>query len=320
MGIYAAVVALCIAVGWPNTAPAADMQTIDDAWNGELAIRHINAQLRWMPRSIGTPGHDRTIKYIEKQLSFNSDIELRRQNWVVQRDDGVTLRLINVIGRLHPAIRRRIILATHYDSIVAAYKDPDELLRKKPMPGANNSASGVAVLLETARLLSEIHDAPIGVDFLFTDGEEGPYSLGEGDEHWRALGSPHFAEELATLYGPQLPEASIVFDMVCKNNLRLYPEAASIRSGAREVNRFWEAGRSVAPEVFPITRVVGPIGDDQVALADKGIPSVLVIDFDYAPWFNTTKDTVDKCSSESLRAVGRATVRYILAKSADIAK
>jgi glutaminyl-peptide cyclotransferase len=321
LGRFAATVIVGhLAIEWASTACAADRPMIDDAWNGAAAIRHIEALLQWSPRSIGSPGHARTIDYIDQQLSSNSDMELRRQSWTVKRGDGVTLRLTNIVGRLHPNIRRRIVLVTHYDSIVTAYGDPDEHLRKQPMPGANNSASGVALLLETARLLSRIQGARIGVDFLFSDGEEGPYSLGEGDPHWRALGSPHFAAQLKTLYAAQLPEASVVFDMVCKKHLRLYPELSSLESSGREVKRFWETGQSIAPDVFLDGPAVGPIGDDQVALAQKGIPSILVIDFDYAPWYNTSKDTADKCSSESLRAVGRTTVQYILAKAADTAR
>ena len=89
-----------------------------------------------------------------------------------------------------------MIVATHYDSIVKAYRDaknPDA-----PMPGANNSSSGVAVLLETARVLSLLPEPPVGIDMVFFDGEEGSKSLGAGDPDFKPIGSPHFAEHLRT--------------------------------------------------------------------------------------------------------------------------
>ena len=295
----------------------ADQATALVAWDGAEAMKHIHSLLRWTPRSIGTVGHAHTVNYIVQHLSSSRAVVMERQDWIARRDDGSTLQLTNVIGRYRPELRRRIILATHFDSIVSAYKDPDLRLRKEPMPGANNSASGVAVLLETMRAISRRTDVTVGVDFVFLDGEEGPYSLGEGDPNWYPLGSPHFAENLQSLYPTQLPEVAIVYDMVCKKNLRLYPEVHSVKSGGSEFRHLWDVGKETAPQVFQDGPPVGPIGDDQVALAAKGIPSILVIDFDYSPWFNTTKDTADKCSTGSLEAVGRATLLYILNKAAD---
>jgi glutaminyl-peptide cyclotransferase len=299
-----------------GTSAVADQASNIVRWNGKAAMTHINLLLRWTPRSIGTVGHADTVEYITQQLSSSPGVTIERQEWIGSRGDGATLHLINVIGRFHPERRRRIILATHFDSIVSAYKDPDSRLRADPMPGANNSASGVAVLLETLHSLRRWIDGTVGVDFVFLDGEEGPYSLGEGDPKWYPLGSPHFADKLQSLYPTQLPEVAIVYDMVCKKDLRLYPEALSIQSGGGEFRRLWDIGKKTAPGVFKDGPTIGPIGDDQMALAAKGIPSILVIDFDYSPWFNTTKDTADKCSITSLEAVGRTTVLYILNKAA----
>ena len=101
------------------------------------------------------------------------------------------MAMTNIIARFKPYNPRRVIVATHFDSIVKAYRDtkkPDA-----PMPGANNSASGVALLLETARVLSEMPEAPpVGIDMIFFDGEEGSISIGAGDPNSHPIGSPLF--------------------------------------------------------------------------------------------------------------------------------
>src|SRR6202041_2710035 len=133
--------------------------------------------------------------------------------------------MTNIIAPIDPDAPRRMILGTHYDSIIRAYADKEH--PEAPMPGANNSASGVALLLETARALSTLPPPPVGVDFVFFDGEEGPKSLGEGDREWRPLGSPYFAQHLEDFYPNAKPEQAVLFDMVCYKNLELNEEQTS---------------------------------------------------------------------------------------------
>lgn len=291
--------------------PAAQ-QVATAIWSGERAMADIAAQLRFTPRSLDTPGHQQTIDYIEAQLATTPFKAITKQRWSYRSDDGVEHALTNIIARLDPANPRRVIVATHYDSIVRAYRDtkkPDA-----PMPGANNSASGVAVLLETARALGSLPPPPLGVDMIFFDGEEGPKSLGAGDPSWFALGSPYFTAHLGDLYLTRKPETGVVFDMVCYRNLRLNPELSSLYYARSETAKFWSIGATIAPSVFLPTPTNYPVSDDQTALAEVGIPSFLVIDFEYEPWFNTTEDTIDKCSAASLADVGRTLLQYLYAR------
>jgi Zn-dependent M28 family amino/carboxypeptidase len=205
-----------------------------------------------------------------------------------------------------------MIVATHYDSIVRAYRDakhPDA-----PMPGANNSASGVAVLLETARVMSLLPDPPpVGVDMVFFDGEEGSISLGAGDPHFAPMGSPYFTEHLSDFYPKTKPEQALDFDMVCDRDLHLRPEPSSIASARAQVKKFWDIGVKTAPKAFSEKPTRYSIEDDHTALQQAGIPSFVVIDFEYEPFYNTTQDTVDKCSAQSLEAVGRTLLQYLYA-------
>ena len=277
-------------------------------WNGQRALADIARQLSFGRRSLDTQGHEKTLQYIEQELAKLS-IKSQRQHWVDQGTRG-THGLTNLIARLDPANPRRIILGTHYDSLIRAYNDP-----KTPnavMPGANNSASGVALLLETARVLSAASSRPpLGVDLVFFDGEEGPVSLGAGDPQWQALGSPYFAEHLADFYPQAKPAAAAIFDMVCYRNIRLLAEESSVAYARSDVEKFWSIGNELAPKMFVPQVTSTPIFDDQNALADAGIPSFLVIGFQYDPWFNTAQDTIDKCSIQTLETIGRTTVRYL---------
>ncbi|HZV20479.1 MAG TPA: M28 family peptidase [Hyphomicrobiales bacterium] len=269
----------------------------------------IAAQLRYAPRSIGTPGHEQTFAYIKAELAKTSAKAVKTQSWSYEAPARNTIELTNLIASFNPENPRRIIVATHYDSIVRAYRDAEK--PNDPMPGANNSASGVAVLLETARALSALPPAPFGVDFIFFDGEEGPHALGEGDPQWAPIGSRYFAAHLSDIYPDRKPEKAVDFDMVCYKNLRLNPDMSSLLYAGAEVRKFWGIGKSISPEVFELDRIEAPIGDDHTALAGAGIPSFVVIDFKYEPWYNTTKDTIDKCSAKSLEAVGRTLLRYL---------
>ena len=291
-----------------NSLPARAQVQVD-LWDGKRAMEYIGELLRFVPRSIDTPGHQQAIDYIKAELTKTSADVVTTQRWVVRDDEGKPHAMTNIIARFQATNPHRIVVATHYDSIVRAYRDANN--PKAPMPGANNSASGVAVLLETARVLSLMPKSAVGIDMIFFDGEEGPKALGAGDPNWRALGSPYFAAHLHDFYPANRPEKAVVFDMVCDKDLELKPELSSLVSAMAEVKKFWSAGMAIAPKAFSTKTTSYPISDDHTALATAGIPSFLVIDFDYEPFFNTTEDTIDKCSAESLQVVGRTLLQYL---------
>jgi glutaminyl-peptide cyclotransferase len=299
--------ALAAVVLAPGFAWAEQINT--ELFDGQRAMALIAEQLRFTPRSLDTPGHQKTIDFIKAELAKAGVDNVSLQRWAYKGDDGESYAMTNIMARLDASNPRRMILATHYDSIIRAYADKTN--PNGPMPGANNSASGVAVLLETARVLSLLPKPAVGIDMIFFDGEEGAKSLGAGDPQWHALGSPYFTAHLKDFYPNAKPEKAVVFDMVCDRDLKLKPEPSSVTSALPEVQKFWRAGAGIAPSAFDTHITAYPISDDHTALAAAGIPSFLVIDFEYEPYFNTTQDTPDKCSAESLQAVGRTTLQYL---------
>jgi len=170
--------AALLTLAFASPAIAQTPQPDVSQWQGQRALADINTLVGFGPRAMDVPGHRKTIDMIVAEMK-KLGVTAREQSWnstVAGQNHAMT----NVIAPMYPEAARRLILGTHYDSIIRAYADKDH--PDAPMPGANNSASGVALLLETARALHAQKTPPgIGVDFIFFDGEEGPLSLGAVD-------------------------------------------------------------------------------------------------------------------------------------------
>ena len=178
--------------------------------------------------------------------------------------------------------------------------DPDPARRALPVPGANDGASGVAILLEMARLLAA-DPPPFPLLLAFWDGED----LGENCYGSRLYARQSQREEMPAW----LPRRSILLDMVGKRELRCITDTASIAQAPALWDEVHEAARALGLE----RHFFGPayrIGDDHIHLAGAGIESIVLIDFDYPEW-HTTADTADRCSPESLAVIGEVLQRFI---------
>jgi len=318
-----AVVMAPMAFAWAEdrVSPKTEFEFPAGIWSGRHAMDDIAAQLSFGPRVLDTAGHEKTVQYIEGELAATKAATIKGQQWIDTGDHalrgwahtvgGAQHALVNIVARFYPDNPRRIIVGTHYDSLVRAYRDqghPDT-----PMPGANNSASGVALLLETARTLGSLPAPPVGIDFVFFDGGQGAKSLGANDPQGHPLGSSYFAQHLEDFYAGDKPEQAILFDMVCTKNLELSPEPLSLTLAKPEAEKFWRIGATLAPAVFRQDPYASTINNDHDALIKAGIPAFLVIDHKNEPWLNASADTLDKCSAASLQAVGRTLLQYIYA-------
>lgn len=274
--------------------------------DGREMLAVIDQQLRYGPRYLGAPGHDNVQKFLIAEMQEQTN-EVITQSWDYKATDGNTYQLTNIIGRLYPTQERRIILATHYDS--KKFADKDWSKKDQPVPGANDSASGVAVLVELAQAFGSAQTAPnVGVDLVFFDGEEGDVNQGSNDDNWKPLGSIYFSEHLSEFYGKNKPLFALVLDMVCDKDLKIYKEQSSVQNAKIWVDSFWNIAKTVNNNVFQ-DKIGQHIRDDHTPLSQAGIPSFLLIDFEYPP-FHTTADTLDKCSAESLATVARAVLSY----------
>ena len=267
-------------------------------WGNEM-LAIIDQQLRYGPRYLTSLGHKEVLKFLIAEIEEFAH-EVKIQTFSHEGHNGKHYELSNVIASFYPEKENRIILATHYDS--KRFADKDKRNPTEPVPGANDSASGVAVLLQVAHIIFDSEKAPnVGIDIIFFDGEEGEEEYIE----WQPLGSKYFAEHLDEIYPNKKPISALVLDMVCDKDLRIFKEQSSVDNAKEQVDLFWES----ADDVFK-DDICQEIRNDHTYLNKAGIPSFLVIDFEY-PYFHTTKDTIDKCSGKSLQIVAEAVLNYI---------
>lgn len=275
--------------------------------DGKEMMAIINQQLRYGPRYINAIGHKKTQQFLKAEMDVVTN-KTTLQTWHHTNKNGTINKLTNIIGQINPENEKRIILATHYDSKKFATKDVNNT--QSNMPGANDSASGVAVLVEIARLLNNAEKTPtIGVDFVFFDGEEGETDIKEDYTYWEPLGSTYFAKHIQEIYPNQKPIGGVVLDMVCEKDLSIAMEKSSIDHAPYQVKTFMNIGRKINPDTFSEKKQM-EIQDDHTPLNAIGIPSFLVIDFEYK-YFHTSQDTIDKCSEESLETIAKTVIEYI---------
>jgi glutaminyl-peptide cyclotransferase len=282
IAIYLSVIGmlLILTVGIYVTAFLAQPESVIEEFNGQRALTDVETQVNFGSRSVGSIGHDRIVTWM--------GTELETAGWIVKIQEA------NVMG--HPiqniiAFRAdevpKIILGAHYDTRMVADNDPDPVNRSQPVPGANDGASGVAVLLELARTLPK-EGPPVWL--VFFDAEDNGRLQGWD---W-SLGSQAFVNALEFS-----PESVVIVDMVGDSSLDINME---LNSNIELTNDIWDIAGELGFEQF-IMETRYSLLDDHTPFLRVGIPAVLIIDFNY-PFWHTTADTVDKVSADSLQAVG----------------
>jgi len=278
---------LCMLAGAMLTACSSPVEPPRE-FDPSSALSLVEDQMAFGPRYPGSAGHLAIQGWIESSLSD--------AGWRVDRldftFDGTSLR--NIVGDLESDGGGLVILGAHYDTRPVADRDPSE--SGLPVPGANDGASGVAVLLELARVMPRMR-LGCDVQLAFFDAEDSGRIAGWD---W-SLGSRHFAEQLSTA-----PDAVVIVDMVGDRDLRLPRE---LNSTPDLVDAIWAAAQAAGNEAF--VDEPGPsLIDDHIPFIERGWPAADIIDFDY-PYWHTPQDTADKVSAESLGQVGRTLAAWL---------
>ncbi len=270
------------------------------SFDGDSSFAFLEEQCRLGPRYPGS-GEHRILQglIVERLEDFGVNVSLQPFEAVLTTGD--TLRLINIIGNINKGADRRILLGAHYDTRPIAEKDPDPANRDKPIPGANDGASGVAVLLELARIFGR-SELAIGIDLVFFDGED--YGREDAVDDY-ILGSTHFARNMKGYR----PFSVIIVDMVGEAGAEIRMEGYSMRYSPVLTHDLFAIAERMNIEAFKKEEGV-PLIDDHLPFIQMRIPAVVLIDFDY-PYWHTLEDTPDKCSAASLEAVGKVLVEYI---------
>jgi len=288
-------------------ASAGGCQTKIPNFNGDAAFAHLVAQCDFGPRNPGSVGHQKALEYYLNILSPLADSVMTQPFIETMPRTKEKVEMHNVIAQFNPDAKKQIMLSAHWDTRPWGDRSLSVMRKNQPILGANDGASGVAVLLSLAKIL---HDNPqdIGVNLVLFDAED----YGTSGDSWSyCKGSQYFSKHLPI----PLPEYAINLDMIGDANLEIYIERISYKQNPSLVLDLWGLAGELKLNGFK-KMAYHAIFDDHVPLYELAeIPAVDIIDFDYPDektnYHHTYNDIVENCSPESLWQVGTLMVHHI---------
>lgn len=267
-----------------------------------ISYQHLLEQVEVGPRIPGSAASSEA-KYLITQ-ALESDWTVSFQNFTPEASWNThNIELVNIVAerQTDPSLDW-IILGAHYDTRRLADRDSDPINRTLPVPGANDGASGVAILLELARAI--ITHNLMGIRLVFFDGED------QGRlEGWPwIVGSSYYVSLLSDRASIQ---AAIIVDMVGDSDLNIYKEKNSFEANPDLVDSIWDAAADLDHDDVFLASEKYSILDDHTPFLEKNIPAVDIIDFEY-PYWHTAADTANKTSARSLGLVGQTLELWLL--------
>ncbi|MFN4180010.1 MAG: M28 family peptidase [Armatimonadota bacterium] len=309
-----ALVIVALAISWKGCTGSISLSTDGtgvspavSAFNSERAFEFLVKQVEFGPRVPDTEESRKTQDFIAQKLQEAGAQVLRQKFFVTYR--GKTYQMANIIGIVKGKSERKVLLCAHYDTRPVADQDPNPANRDKPIPGANDGASGVAVLLEIAQVLKN-YQPPRTVVLVFFDGED----LGDIEDGGMFFGSKHFARNL-TVDGINLKaEKGVLLDMVGDRDFKSNDEWYSRLYALQVISELIQAAQRLGYARYFFQPPTLTILDDHVPLNEiAGIPTANIIDFDY-PYWHTLQDTPDKCSPQTLAIVGKTVLQWLMSQ------
>jgi hypothetical protein len=320
--LIAVIVGSCLLVGFAllfndplaesnAQAPRSTLTLSDIPFDGRQAYEQLKEICAIGQRVSGSPGMETQRKmlvaYFEK---LGGEVELQKFSGLDPRD-GSSVPMANLIVHWHPDRKERVLLAAHFDT--RPFPDQDQFRPDGLFIGANDGASGTALLMELGRSMPALK-GNVGVDFVLFDAEE--FVFHEQNQKY-FLGSEYFSRQYAAGKSPYRYRYAILLDMVGDADLQIFQEKQTLRRPENRplVDSIWKTAQRLRVREF-IARPKHDVRDDHLALMDIAkIPSCDLIDFDY-PYWHTTADTPDKCSALSLAKVGWVLLEWIKANVA----
>lgn len=282
-------------------------------FSADSALRFMQAQMDFGPRMPNTDAHRQCAAYLQSELQ-RTGADVTVQQATLTAFDGTQLQAYNIMGSFNPEKAERILLMAHWDTRPWADEDSDPSNHTKPVPGANDGASGVGVLLEIARQIG-MKNPGKGVDILFVDAED--WGSHEDEDSW-ALGADYFVKH--PIKQGYKPAEVILLDMVGGKNARFHREYFSQRNAPQLVDKIWTSAQLAGfGDRFP-NELGGAVTDDHVKFVDAGYKAVDIIEYNpgsssgFNPTWHTVSDTMDAIDSETLRAVGQTLLTYLYAR------
>ena len=296
---------------------------VGPVFNADSAYAFTKAQCDFGPRNMNSRGHDLCGEWIvNKFREYGCKVTTQRVN--LTGYDGTTLRSCNIMASINPEATTRILLCAHWDSRPWADNDPDQSNWKKPVIAANDAASGVAVMLELARIINngkaeKALRPQLGVDFVCFDAEDWGTpqwaDVPDDADSW-ALGAQYWSKNL-----PQGYEAryGILLDMVGGVGAQFFQEGISLQYAPEIVKKVWRSAREVGFGSYFPKRMGGMVTDDHVPVNRYAkIPTIDIIPFypdckqsGFGPTWHTLADNMENIDRNTLRAVGQTLVQVI---------
>jgi glutaminyl-peptide cyclotransferase len=288
IGIFLALILLLTTEGGCNSRQA----EVFHANQVSQVEQDLSFQVNCGPRTPGSTCHQRIQDWIA--------LSLKEQNWQVEPQSFSVGQIqgTNIIGKYGNGAKF-IIIGAHYDSRFTSDQEKQAELREQPVPGANDGASGVALLLLLSREIPrQIPAAEQTIWLVFFDLEDNGNYPGWD---W-ILGSTAFASSLT-----EPPSAVIVADLIGDRDLNIFMEQNSTDELNQEI---WQTAHQLGYEEFFISQLKYRMIDDHIPFVQRGFPTTLLIDFDY-PYWHTTQDTLDKVSAQSILIVYDTLINWI---------
>ena len=323
---------LMVACGTTKKSQGEEQKAVSIAFCADSAYAFCAAQCQYGPRTMNSVAHEECGQWIaEKFRQYGCDVELQRAD--LKGYDGTILKSTNIIAKSRqltalasPHSQRensqqpRILICAHWDSRPWADNDPDSANWRKPVMAANDGASGVAVMLEIARLLQQNDSASVAVDFVCFDAEDWGTPQWENDsdgDSW-ALGAQYWAancpKQIANSY-----QYGILLDMVGGQSARFYQEYFSMKYARNIVEKVWQAASAAGYGSYFPAKDGGGVTDDHLPVNEKaGIPCIDIINHypdceqsNFGPTWHTINDNMQHIDKNTLQAVGQTLIQLL---------
>lgn len=298
-----------------NTTTQEVKKVVVPSFNEDTAFAFVKKQVDFGPRVPGSDAHAKTAKYFETVLqSYGAEVQIQKGN--VKTFDGKSFELKNVIARFQPKETKRILLAAHWDT--RPFADQDTKNKDKAIDGANDGASGVAVLLEVARQISKSKPT-LGVDIILFDLED--YGQPENSKYPEmkdsyCLGSQYWAKNPSIKnYRPMY---GVLLDMVGGENIYFTQEEVSRTYAPQVLEYVWQkAAQAGYSSNFSYEQTPAIIDDHYYMNAIANIPMIDLIHRDGSTmsgfWkhWHTHEDKLENIDKRSLKITGQVLIQLI---------
>lgn len=309
---------LCGACGNKSKTSSLNTETtvVTTAFDADSCYAFCAKQCGFGPRTMNSEAHELCGQWIVEKFS-SYGMEVTEQRATLMGFDDTPLQGNNIIARYQPQLSNRILLCAHWDSRPWADNDPDPANHTKPVMAANDGASGVAVMLEVARVLcADTCRLPIGIDFVCFDAED--WGTEDVSESW-ALGAQYWSETFKQQPSAAKPRYGILLDMVGGFGARFYQERLSLHYAPQVVERVWKSASIAGYSSFFPQEKGGGITDDHGPVNEvAGIPCIDIIPYypdcmesSFGPTWHTINDDMQHIDRGTLKAVGQTLIQVL---------